>query len=107
MQSQELDNELLESFIAQGVYIFKGIYDNIFVCTPCSQSSIGKLTQYRKNTNTMYEKTGTSYFLNNYYEGDMKEVMLNRDNYDMIGTIGSNFELSDDENYVLRKRKDD
>ena len=55
----------------------------------------------------MYEKTGTSYFLNNYYEGDMKEVMLNRDNYDMIGTIGSNFELSDDENYVLRKRKDD
>ena len=89
-------------FIANGSYVLKGIYDSIFICLPCSQYVIGKLVRYVKNNN-MYEKTATTYFLNDYHEGDIKEYMLNRANYEMIGMLDKNYHLSDDSEYVYKE----
>lgn len=89
-------------FIANGIYVLKGIYDCIFACLPCSQSLIGKLVRYKKSGN-MYEKTCTTYFLNDYYEGDIKEYFLDWNNYEMIGMIGEQFMFENDDEYILKK----
>ena len=49
----------------------------------------------------MYEKTGVSYFLNSYNENDIKSIFLKRENYEMLGMIGQNFVMSDNEEFVL------
>ena len=97
-------NELIDTFVNNGVYIHKCVPKCIFVCIECYEDAIGKLIVYNKNGN-MWEKSCISYFLNHYYADDMKELFLDRKNYDMIGMIGNNFEFSKDEEnmYVLRK----
>lgn len=98
--------ELLDSFVSGGCYCLKEQYDNMFVCMPAAGNSMGKLVQYRKQTPTMWERTGITHFLNIYFDNDVKELFLNRDNYDMIGRLGDNYELSADEDYVLRREHD-
>lgn len=95
-----MDN--INYFVTNGVYIFKGDYNSLFVCTPVGTELIGKLTQFKKNTDTLYERTCISYFLNCYRDDDIKSIFLDRQNYDMIGQIGINFEFSKDEKYLLR-----
>lgn len=97
-----MDN--IDYFVTNGVYVFKGDYNSLFVCCPTS-NLIGKLTKYEKNTNSMYEKTCISYFLNCYNENDIKSLFLNRKNYEMVGKIGNNFEFSKDNEYLLKKEK--
>ena len=92
--------DTLSYFVRDGVYRLKGNKDSIFICIPSAETSIGKLVQY-KNNGKMYEKTGISYFLNCYQEDDIKSLFLNRDNYDMLGMIGNNFVISEDELYIL------
>ena len=99
-----MSEDLIKSFVSDGVYIHKLLNTCIFVCIPCYEDTIGKLVRYEKNSGSMWEKTSLSYFLNHYYEDDIKELFLDRTKYDMIGKIGINFEFSkdDDRRYVLR-----
>ena len=96
---------LLNSFVSNGVYAYKGIYDCVWVCQPCYEDVIGKLVQYKKSSKTTFEKTELVYFLNSYFEDDVKSLFLKRENYDMIGLVGKNFELSadTDKTYLVRK----
>ena len=91
-------------FITNGVYVFKGDYDSLFVCTPVSSNFIGKLTRYKKETDTMYSKTNISFFLNCYPEDDIKSLFLDRSNYEIIGKIDSNYKFSKDGNYLLKEK---
>ena len=97
-------HDLLNVFVKDGVYVLKDLRGSLFVCVDCHQATIGKLVEYKKDGN-IYEKTGNSFFLNFYYENDVKEIFLNRDNYDMIGLLGVNYILSEDDErtYLLRK----
>ena len=96
---------LEDFYLYHGVYLFKGIYEYLYVCDTCSREGlIGKLVQYRKQTPTMYEKTNIAYFLNCYKEDDIKSLFLSRDNYELIGVIGKNFKLSEDkdQSYLIK-----
>ena len=93
------------SFICNGVYLFKDNRDTVFVCLPCANDLIGKLVQYKKSTDTLYEKTNVAYFINYYIQGDIKSVFLNRNNYDIIGKVGNNFTLLDEGKYLVRGKK--
>ena len=92
-------------FIGGGVYkLNKMEEDNcIFLCVPACGTHIAKLVMYEtKNIKTRtYQRTATSYFLNCYKQDDVKSLFLNRDNYEMIGRLGVNFCLSQDEKYIL------
>lgn len=93
--------DLLDYFVKNGIYKLNNTDDEfIFLCTSSSQS-IGKLVQYKLN-GSLYEKTGVNYFLNSYYEGDVKSLFVCRENYDIIGMLGQNFVLSDNEQYILK-----
>ena len=93
----------LEYFVSNGIYLLKNHYDCIFVCLT-TRSGLGKLVQYRKQSETMYEKTTVSYLIKYYEEDDVQSVFVDRENYEMIGRIGLNFKFSDDErNYILRR----
>lgn len=100
-----MNKDLLNVFVKDGVYALKDLRDSLFVCVDCHQGTIGKLVEYKRD-GTIYEKTGNSFFLNFYYEDDVKEIFLNRDNYDMIGLLGVNYEFSLDEEqtYLLRRK---
>lgn len=92
---------VLDYFVKDGVYkLNNGSNEFIFVCMPSTGTTIGKLVQYKLN-DTMYEKTGVSYFLNSYNENDIKSIFLKRENYEMLGMIGQNFVMSDNEEFVL------
>ena len=93
----------LKTFNLFEVYIYKDCPEMIFVCVPCYGDAIGKIVQYKKNGD-MWEKTGNTFFLNFYFEGELKALFLNRDNYDVIGKIGVNSEFSQDEEqtYLMR-----
>lgn len=93
--------DTLKYFVKDGVYKLNNSSDEfIFICIP-SAASFGKLVQY-KLEDGIYEKTGISYFLNFYQEGDIKSLFLNRDNYEMIGVLGQNFVMSEDEDKILK-----
>ena len=93
--------DLLDYFVKNGIYKLNNTDDEfIFLCTSSSQS-IGKLVQYKLN-GSLYEKTGVTYFLNSYHEGDVKSLFVCRENYDIIGMLGQNFVLSDNEQYILK-----
>lgn len=96
-------DEMMNCFVADGVYTLNMISDDdiIFVCTPSTGSTIGKLVQYKWNGN-LYAKTGVSYFLNRYNSDDIKSVFLKRENYEIIGSLCQNFVMSDDEEYILK-----
>ena len=94
--------DTLNYFIKDGVYKLNNSTEEfIFICTPSANTSIGKLVQY-KEENGIYEKTGISYFLNTYQEGDIRSLFLNRDNYEMLGILGQNYVMSEDEEYILK-----
>jgi hypothetical protein len=99
--------DVLQYFVSDGVYLFKDNREVVFVCFSCYNHAIGKLVQYKRTGESLWEKTDVAYFLNFYFEGDIKSVFLNRDNYDMIGKVGVNFELSEDkeQRYLMRKLK--
>ena len=78
------DYEILEqTFIDGGVYCLKSMPDKsaIFLCEPVI-GGIGKLSQYTKEDNGLWKRTGTQYFLSDYEMGSLKGYFLNRENYD-------------------------
>ena len=93
------------SFVCNEVYLFRDNWDIVFVCLPCANDLIGKLVQYKKSTNSLYEKTNIAYFINHYVDGDIKSVFLNRNNYAMIGSVGTNFTLTNEGQYLIRGGK--
>jgi len=98
-------DDLVNTFIEDGIYKLKNFKESIFVCSSSSSDHIGKLTQYIKDGN-IYEKTNITYFLNCYLTDDLKELFLKRENYDMIGKIGVNFDYYDDKHYIMRKENE-
>lgn len=94
--------DLLNYFVQDGVYKMKSCEDYIFICMSSANTSIGKLVQYKYDEDKkLYVQTGNTYFLNTYMENDIKTLFLKRENYDMVGLLGQNFVLSDDELYIL------
>ena len=91
-------------FISYGVYCLNAISakDMLFVCVPCSGAHVAKLVQYKHTSKGVYKKTGISYFLNGYKTDDIKSMFLRRENYEILGRIGSNYCLSEDENQLIR-----
>lgn len=88
-------------FVRDGIYKFNySDEDTIFACVASAGTTIGKLVQYQ-NKDGIYEKTGITYFLNCYCEGDIKSLFLNRANYEMLGMLGQNYVISDDDNFIL------
>lgn len=102
-----MDIDDLKCFRCKGVYSFKDNRDVVFVCLPSANNLIGKLVQYKKCSNTLFEKTNIAYFLSIYFDDDIKSVFVNRENYDMIGLVGNNFTLSEDDEqqYLIRGAK--
>jgi len=96
---------MIDAFIEDCVYFFKGLNDTVFVCISCYEDAIGKLEQYRKNGD-IFEKTGIAYFLSQCPDDSLKSLFINPEKYDLIGRIGFNFEFSKDENrtYLLRSK---
>jgi len=103
----------LDGFIENGIYVLKSsdTMESIFVCFSVN-GGIGKIVEYRtdepRSPKAIYEKTGNTYFLNCYKVGDFKSLLLNIDNYDMVGMIGNNYYLSedDDKTYILKGQQD-
>lgn len=94
--------DTLKYFVKDGIYRLNNSSNEfIFVCVPSPGLPVGKLVQY-KEEDGIYEKTGISYFLNCYQEGDIKSLFLNRDNYEMVGMLGQNYVMSDDEEQILK-----
>lgn len=95
-------DKLNDLFIEGGVYKLKSVRDeNITICE--SLSGIGKLTLYEFLGDNLYMKTSTQFFLNNYKEGDIKELFTQRENYDLVGILGNNYIKSNTNEYVIRK----
>lgn len=95
--------DLNKFFVDNGVYKLKDKKNELlFICRALSGNSMGKLVVYNKLANNLYEKTGMSYFLNSFIEGDIKELFTQRENYDMIGLIGKNYEISINEDCVIK-----
>lgn len=92
--------DLNKIFIENGVYQLR-LDGSVFVCTRSCGTDIGKLTKYNNFGENAYEKTNLCYFLNDYPEGDIKSIFVERENYDMIGIIGSNFILRD--KYLIKE----
>jgi len=105
-------NVLQDAFVDGGVYVLHNMPSNtnVFLCQSVS-GGIGKLIQYSTDGNgrapdAVWEKTGVQYFLNSYDMGSIKSLFLNRENYDMLGLVGNNFFLSEDEDctYLIRSK---
>lgn len=100
---------LQDAFVDGGVYVLQNMPSNktVFLCQSVS-GGIGKLIQYTteenaKAPNAIWEKTGVQYFLNSYDIDSIKSLFLNRENYDMLGLLGHNFYLSEDDGTYLMK----
>ena len=89
MEERKLD--LNEFFIDKGIYKLKSLSTDIFLCEPLQNSGIGKLTRYEHLGEDLYRRTEICYLINSYKEGDIKELFINRDNYEMLGMIGKNY----------------
>ena len=104
----------LDGFVENGIYVLKSsdTRESVFVCFSVN-GGIGKIVEYRtehpRSPNSIYENTGNTYFLNCYKIGDFKSLILNIDNYDIIGMIGQNYYLSEDEDktYIIKGHRDD
>jgi hypothetical protein len=79
------------------------------LCVSTTSIQIGKLVQYRTDTprkpGSMYEKTGVTYFLDCFYEDDVKSIFVKRENYELVGKVGFDYELSSNGQYLYRKQK--
>ena len=103
----------LDGFVENGIYVLKSsdTRESIFVCFSVN-GGIGKIVEYRtdnpRSPKAIYQNTGNTYFLNCYRVGDFKSLILNIDNYDMIGMLGHNYTLSEDEDrtYILKGQQD-
>lgn len=87
-------------FIDKGIYKLKDTKKNIFLCESTS-STIGKIVLFEEVSAELFERTSIAYFLNIYKEGDLKELFVNRENYDMVGKVDDNYILSDDGRFLL------
>ena len=92
---------LNDTFIDLGVYQLKQDKDSIFLCKSVSGNSIGKLMMYNRVSERIFEKSSICYFLNSYTEGDIKELFINRKNYEMLGRVDHNFVLTPNDQYLL------
>ena len=92
-----------QQFISYGVYSLNALSaeHTLFVCVPCSGAHVAILVQYIQNTKRIYKNTGISYFLNGYKTDDIKSMFLRRENYEIVGRVGSNYCLSEDENELI------
>jgi hypothetical protein len=88
-------------FTEDNLYILNGVNDTIFLCE--NLKGIGKLVLFSKIKNR-YVRTSVSYFLNTYIEGDFKSILLNIENYELIGSINKNFTISDDRKTIKELR---
>lgn len=89
-------------FVRDGIYKFNYTdEDIIFACVPSAGTTIGKLVQYEYKDG-IYEKTGITYFLNCYNEGDIKSLFLNRANYEILGMLGQNYVMSEDDKFIIK-----
>lgn len=95
--------DLNKYFVDKGVYKLKGNKSEIiFICEALPGNGIGKLVAYDKLIDNIYNKTGMSYFLNSFIEGDIKELFTQRENYDMIGLIGNNYEKNSTNDSIIK-----
>lgn len=105
-----MDNEEnIDYFIRDGVYRMNGFDEYLFLCVSTTSIQIGKLVQYRTDTprkpGSIYEKTGVTYFLDCFYEDDVKSIFVKRENYELVGKVGFDYELSSNSQYLYRKQK--
>ena len=79
-------------FLEKGVYLNPSYKGGVFVCE--SIKGIGKLVLYNKEGN-YYHRTNIQYFLNTFKEDDFKELILDIENYELLGYIDSNYKIKD------------
>lgn len=99
-------NVLQDAFVDGGVYVLHNMPSKnaVFLCQSVS-GGIGKLIQYISEDEPpieLWERTGVQYFLNSYDIDSIKSLFLNRENYDMLGMLGCNYLLSEDDSYLMR-----
>lgn len=93
---------LINSFVAGGIYTLKEFDTGIFLCESVTPE-IGKLTFFKEVEPKLFKRTLNSYFLNCYFEGDLKQLFVKRENYEMIGKLGTNYILSNDKKWIKEK----
>ncbi len=91
--------DLNKIFVDGGIYKANKINDGVFLCQAVEGNNIGKLTYYSELGKGCYTETKMTYFLNFFEIGDVKELFISRENYDMLGKLGINYQLEDN---VLR-----
>ena len=89
-------------FIDKGIYKLKDTKNNIFLCESTS-STIGKIVLFEEVSKELFKRTNIAYFLNIFKEGDLKELFVNRENYDMVGKVDDNYILTDDKMFLAVK----
>ena len=83
--------DLNEFFVDKGIYKLKSLSSDIFLCESLEGNRIGKLVRYEKIGSDLYRRTDICYFINSYKEGDIKELFISRDNYEMLGMVDKNY----------------
>lgn len=85
-------------FYSDNLYQLKNNNDVIFLCENIGY--IGKLVLYNKLSQNLFERTQIQYFLNIFNSNDIKELLLDRSNYELIGVLGNNYQISEDRKYI-------
>ena len=90
-------------FVDKGIYQLKQVTQKnaIFLCESITGERIGKLVLFNKISERVYKRSSVAYFLNAYLKGDVKELFINRNNYDMIGLVGKNYRFTDSKEYIV------
>ena len=98
-------------FVHNGIYIHKqiGNYETLFICEASFAIPVGKLVQYITKDNpkgeAYWERTSIQYFLNNYIEDDIRELFVDRNNYEQVGMINNNFKFVGEDRKILIKQR--
>ena len=100
-----MSEDKIDYFQTKGVYKRIGSDDEyLFVCLPLASAALGKLVQYKTDTpnkfDSVYENTDVSFLLNCYDISDIRSLFVDIENYELVGCIGNNFELSEDKRYL-------
>jgi hypothetical protein len=95
--------DLNKIFVEKGIYQLKQVRDNdsLFLCEAVNGNDIGKLVVFKKISDRLFKRTNVGYFLNAYMRGDIKELFIRRDNYDMVGMINDNYKFNEDKEYLV------
>lgn len=98
-----MSQDVNKIFVDKGIYQLKQVRDNnsVFLCEALTGDRIGKLVVFNKISDRLFKRTSVAYFLNAYLKGDVKELFIRRDNYDMIGLIGSNYRFNESKEYIV------